>query len=314
MGKTAMLLEIADRAAQNGFIPARVTAHNNMCAAIIEQVQLNGSVFFKDEKKHLNGVNAGAFGFTLGLSFTKDTQQQYGFRSKMSLLCDKLAQKKRGVLILIDEVHTSEAMREAASAYQELVGDGKNIAMVMAGLPASISDVLNDKVLTFLNRANKVTLSSISKASIRAYYDFTFYTLKIRCSSDLLDEAAEKTRGFPYLMQLIGYYLTLYSRETGSITANTLDKSYKAAINDLNDNVFKPVLSPLSDNDRLFLKAMADCSLPVSTSMLKEKLGSKANSIQTYRKRLLEAGIIESPRKGELVFAIPMLSEYLKGI
>ena len=40
-------------------------------------------------------------------------------------------------------------------------------------------------------------------------------------------------------------------------------------------------------------------------------LGEKGPAIQPYRKRLLEAGIIEAPRRGELVFAVPYLSEYL---
>ena len=90
------------------------------------------------------------------------------------------------------------------------------------------------------------------------------------------------------------------------------EKAKVAATRDLNDNVFKPTLSPLSDNDRLFLKAMADCEEPVTIKELQEKLGEKGPAIQPYRKRLIEAGIIESPRRGELVFSIPYFSEYLK--
>ena len=84
-----------------------------------------------------------------------------------------------------------------------------------------------------------------------------------------------------------------------------------AAVRDMDDNVFKPVIYPLSDNDRLFLKAMAECQDPVTIDELKDKLGDKSASIQTYRKRLIEAGVIESPRRGELVFAIPYIREYL---
>lgn len=32
-----------------------------------------------------------------------------------------------------------------------------------------------------------------------------------------------------------------------------------------------------------------------------------------YRKRLIEAGVIKAPRRGELVFAVPYLEEYLQG-
>ena len=208
MGKTAMLLEIADRAAAKGYVVARVTAHENMPSSIIEQIQLNGARHFKSEERHLSGISAGVLGFSFGLSFSEAAQQQYGFRTKLSLLCDRLAEKGMGVLILIDEVHTSKEMREVAASYQELVGDKKNIAICMAGLPYAVSEVLNDKVLTFLNRADKVYLGNISVSAIRAYYEHAFSSLGIRCSEALLDLSAEKTAGFPYLMQLIGYYLT----------------------------------------------------------------------------------------------------------
>ena len=312
MGKTAMLLEIADRASDAGYIVARVTAHEGMPESIIEQIQLNGSKFFREDKKQITGVNAGALGLSFGLSFSEAAQQQYGFRSKLSMLCDKLEEKNKGVLILIDEVHTSKEMREVAASYQELVGDKKNIAICMAGLPYAVSEVLNDKVLTFLNRANKVNLGPISVAEIQAYFEHAFRVMKIKCSDELLAKAAEKSIGIPYLMQLIGYYLTIYSKDSREINEQILKKSEVAAICDLDDNVFKPIIAPLSDNDLEFVEAMAMCKEPVTNGELVEKLGWKKNAIQPYRRRLLDAGIIEAPHRGELVFAIPYFAEYIR--
>lgn len=311
MGKTALLLELSDRAQKAGYVVARVTAHEGMPQAIIEQFQLNGSKFFNDDKRKLKGVSAGALGFSFGLTFSEATQRQYGFRSKMSLLCDKLAEKGKGALILIDEVRTSAAMREVASAYQELVGDRKNIAIAMAGLPHAISGVLNDSVLTFLNRATKVELGLISTNLIRAYFDRAFKSIGIKASDDILDRAALSTRGFPYLMQLIGYYLIQYTQKGESVTDDIMNKSEKAAMKDMDDNVFKPILAPLSDNDRIFLEAIARCGGTVTTAKLQEQLGKNGPAIQPYRKRLIEAGVIEAPRRGELVFAVPYLADYL---
>ena len=45
---------------------------------------------------------------------------------------------------------------------------------------------------------------------------------------------------------------------------------------------------------------------------LKAEFDKSGAAIQSYRKRLIEAGIIESPRRGELVFAVPYLADYLK--
>ena len=311
MGKTALLLELSDRAQKEGYVVARVTAHEGMPKAIIEQFQLNGSKYFDDEKRKLTGVTAGVLGFSFGLTFSEVAERQFGFRSKMSLLCDKLAEKGMGALILIDEVRTSEAMREVASAYQELVGDRKNVAMAMAGLPYAVSNLLNDSVLTFLNRATKVELRLISTNLIRAYYEKAFKSVGIEISDEILDRAAQAARGFPYLMQLIGYYVIQYTSEHGFVTDAMMDKVEKAAMGDMEDNVFKPILNPLSDNDRIFLKALARCGGTVTTANLQSMLGKNGPAIQPYRKRLIEAGVIEAPRRGELVFAVPYLSEYL---
>ncbi|MBR5652326.1 MAG: hypothetical protein IKW93_08955 [Bacteroidales bacterium] len=312
MGKTALLLELSDRAQKERYVVARVTAHEGMPKAIIEQFQLNGSKYFDDEKRKLTGVTAGVLGFSFGLTFSDAAERQFGFRSKMSLLCDRLAEKGMGALILIDEVRTSAAMREVAAAYQELVGDRKNVAIAMAGLPHAVSSVLNDSVLTFLNRATRVELGLISINLIRAYFERAFRSIKIDASDEILDRAALSTRGFPYLMQLIGYYVIQYTQEHGVVTDSIMDKVEKAAMGDMEDNVFKPILNPLSDNDKIFLKALARCGETVTTARLQAELGKSGPAIQPYRKRLIEAGVIESPRRGELVFAVPYLSEYLQ--
>lgn len=311
MGKTALLLELSDRASEAGFVVARVTAHEGMPKAIIEQFQLNGSPYFSDEKRKVSGVTAGALGFSFGLTFSEATERQYGFRAKMSLLCDKLAEKGKGALILIDEVQTSVAMREVASSFQELVGDRKNIAIAMAGLPHAVSGILNDKVLTFLNRATKVELGAVSTNQIRAYFDKAFCVAGVNISEDNLDKAALSTRGFPYLMQLIGYYVLQYTPSNGEVTDAIIDKAEKSSLKDLDDNVFKPILTPLSDNDIIFLRALARCGGKATTAQIQSCLGKRGPAIQPYRRRLIEAGVIEAPKRGELEFTVPYLADYL---
>ena len=60
--------------------------------------------------------------------------------------------------------------------------------------------------------------------------------------------------------------------------------------------------------------ALARCGETATTARLQSELGRKDPAIQPYRKRLIEAGVIEAPRRGELVFAVPYLSEYLRNV
>ena len=103
-----------------------------------------------------------------------------------------------------------------------------------------------------------------------------------------------------------------YTTDGGTVDDAIMDKAEKSAMGDMENNVFKPILNPLSDNDKIFLKAMAKQGETVSISKLQAALGKKGPAIQPYRKRLLEVGVIEAPRRGELVFAVPYLAEYLR--
>lgn len=98
----------------------------------------------------------------------------------------------------------------------------------------------------------------------------------------------------------------------GVVDETIMAKAEKSALGDLEDNVFRPVLAPLSDNDRVFLKAMAQCGDTATIAALQLELGNDGPAIQPYRKRLIDSGVIESPRRGELVFAVPYLSDYLR--
>ena len=50
---------------------------------------------------------------------------------------------------------------------------------------------------------------------------------------ELLDRAALATRRFPYLMQLIGYYVIQYTPDGGTVDASVMDKAEKSAMGDM---------------------------------------------------------------------------------
>lgn len=313
MGKTALLMELADRARDMGFVATRVIASETMLDEIIETIQIEGSRYVKQERSKVKGFSVGAVGFSFGLTFAEEVRENYGFRVKLSLLCDKLAENGKGILILVDEVQSNTPeMRTLAATYQHLAGDGKNIAIAMAGLPGAVSHVLNDKVLTFLNRAEKVHLGALRIGEVRAYYAKVFAEMGKNVSSEALDKAAQVTAGFPYLLQLVGYYLVEYTEGRGEITLDDVDQAFESARLDLDDDVFKTALQPLSDKDRAFLRAMAEDDGLSKTSDVQQRMGVDQKYVQVYRSRLIQSGIIESPARGELQFTLPYFDAYLR--
>lgn len=318
MGKTALLLEIADRARDAGYVVARVTCGDTMLDAVLDILQRDGGQCVKDKKPPVKGFSAGALGFSFGLTFTEEVARSYGFRVKLEMLCDRLAEADKGVLILVDEVEPScPALVELATTYQELVGEEKNVAVFMAGLPAALSEVLNERTLTFLNRADKIDLGPISIASVRAYYASAFSRAGRVVSDDILDKAARATSGFPYLLQLIGYFLVEYSSEYSSdgevITDQVLDRACRAAFDEFDSEVIRATLRPLSPGDVEFQRAMAVDDGPTRVADLQTRLGVSQGHVQSYRRRLLDACVVTAPRRGELDFVIPQLRGHLRG-
>jgi hypothetical protein len=314
MGKTALLLEIFERAKAKGFVVARVAASQDMLNDIIEYIQIDGARYADEAKPPVKGFSVGAVGFSFGLTFNDRTREDYGFRVKLDLLCEKLNGLGHGVLLLIDEVQSNSAeMRTLTTTYQHLVGSDRNIAIMMAGLPNAISAVLNDKVLTFLNRAHKVHLGPLSLEDVRAYYAQVFAKLNKSIDDQTLDDAVRASRGYPYLLQLIGYYLLEYCGDSNVIEPIHARRATASARAELVENIFQPSLGPLSDVDRAFIDAMALDDGVTKIADMRVRMGVSAQYVQTYRARLLDAGVIDSPRIGEVEFAIPYLKEYLRG-
>ena len=314
MGKTVLLLELAERSRKAGFIVVRVVASETMLDEIIEGIQINGGRYADERKNPVKSVSAGAFGFSAGLTFTEEVRKNYGFSTKLSLLCEMLTKHKKGVLFLIDEIYASTAeMRAFATTYQHLVGDGMNIAVAMAGLPNAISSVLNDKILTFLNRAYKVDLKPLQIADVSACYAKALRDLEIEFDAETLDSAALATDGYPYLLQLIGYYMLKFLDGENKLTATTVDLAVSNSKRALASDVILPCLNPLSAEDKRFLKAMAVDNEESKVTDISERLQVGKSHTQTYRKRLIEAGLVHSPSRGILEFSIPYLRQYLRG-
>jgi hypothetical protein len=61
-----------------------------------------------------------------------------------------------------------------------------------------------------------------------------------------------------------------------------------------------------------FLYAMSEDESVSRIADIQDRLGKPNSQIQTYRLRLIEAGVIASPRRGELEICIPYLKEYLR--
>lgn len=312
-GKTVLLWELAERAASEGYIVASPTiASEGMLERIIEKIQEAGDKQISEKKMRLSGATAGALGFSVGLQFTPEIHQTKTAQYRLSQLAKAVTSQGKGLLILVDELQANSTdIRNLVITYQELIGEKQNVSLVMAGLPGAVSATLNDKVLTFLNRANKVALDPLPDTDIDAFLKKSFESLQLVLPEEFRKNAVEQIHGSPYMLQLLGHALVLYSDGKSEISRSDFDAAVASAKNDFVNDICETSLAALSEKDKEFLIAMAAFPESAQTRELAEKMGVTSDYAQKYRRRLLDAGIIKEAGFGRVDFAVPYLREWL---
>lgn len=127
-----------------------------------------------------------------------------------------------------------------------------------------------------------------------------------------LEETIEAIDGFPYLLQLVGFYLWEVSAPNTPIDHNAAMVAIKRAQTDYIHGVLDSTYRELSAGDLAFLVAMLEDEGPSTLKDIAERTGKSPSSARVYKRRLLEAGVIEEEHRSEVRFELPMLKEYLK--
>lgn len=312
-GKTVLLWELADRAVERGFIVASPTiVSEEMLPRILEKIEDKSENLLAGRGPRVSGGSFGALGFSIGLEVGGATEPRSP-QFRLTRLARELTAQGMGVLILVDELQAnSTEVRQLVSVYQEMIGERLNVALVMAGLPGAVSATLNDKVLTFLNRARKVALKPLRTSDVDAFYADAFKRLGIRLDDEGRRVAARFTQGSPYLLQLVGHNIVLRAEDDGAIGEEALRHALRVAQEDFEEDVCRTTLAALSEKDVAFLRAMSEDEDRSRVADVAERMGVSFDYAQKYRRRLIDAGVIEAPSRGWVSFAVPYLAERLR--
>ncbi|MGC9156416.1 MAG: ATP-binding protein [Ferrimicrobium sp.] len=314
-GKTVMLNKAEELARARGWMVISEVATPGLIDRLTK-VRLPEilSTIHSEKKTHLTGMTlplgiGGATWTTTGPEIPLD------FRTQLIRATSVLAERGIGLLITIDEVHYKQIadLRDFGSAVQfAFRGKQANFVFVGAGLRSAVSSVLNDSVLTFLQRADRHVLGPVGADDIEAAIREPIEANGRKINPDALAEAASATGGHPFLIQLIGRHIWRQHPERMMITVSDVRSGVAAALRRVGALVFDPDLAALSDIDRSFLVAMAQDDVPSKTTDICTRLGVDATYVGQYRLRLIEAGMISAVRHGEVTFVQPFLRGYLR--
>jgi type II secretory pathway predicted ATPase ExeA len=308
-GKTVLMSRIVEEAQQEGWVSVTVIALPGLLDSIIEQVERRAKEFLpQPAKSRITGIKVGG----AGISRESIPDVRRSWRAKMEDILDTLAQQGIGLLIAIDELDPSlDELIQLAADFQLLKSERRDIALIMAGLPDRVYQLLQNKSVSFLRRAFHRRLGSIRQSDVKMAIKKTVEMSGRSIEKQALEEAAQQTKGYPIMIQLIGYHSWKQS-DGQSITLEDVHLGTEVAWEDLRDMLIDSTLRDISPTDRRFLEAMAQDDGESQLADVAGRMGVSTKYASQYRRRLLEQGIIGAPSRGRLVFSIPMLREYLR--
>ena len=309
VGKTALLSDVCNEIrTDKKWIVADIPSNSNILETLVQTIHVKASSELRKALDSIDGVSVSILG--VGFSYSaKDNKVNYQLLLEQML--EKMQENNTHLLVAIDEVTANKQVKLFASVYQIMVRRNYPISLVMTGLPKNISELQNDSVLTFLLRSARVDLPLLNKISVTYSYKRTFEDGGKQIATNVLNKMTALTNGYSYAFQLLGYLV--WNTGADEITSETVDSVMETYKENLFRNAYFKIYEELSSVDKKFVDVMAmseDTS--VSMKYITEQMGKNAGYISTYRRRLIDSGVIQADSYGYVAFSLPLFDEYIK--
>lgn len=296
-GKTTLMTDVANELKKQGWLLIDLILDDDLLTSLISQLQ----------------------SYLAKVHLLKDIDVKASLPSNFQMLfhalLEKFTSKGINILITIDEVKATPLLRKLISSYQIMLRDNLNVSLLMAGLPDNVSEIQNDDVLTFLLRANRITLNPLDVESVKTTYKQIFTKAGFTIENDALLYMTKQTLGFAYAFQLLGYWVW---NETSQLTAKiitveSIQNILDQYISDLNRNVYYKVYSELTPKEQDFVQAMVKAgSTKVKMQTIAKIMKKNSNYVNVYRRKLLDEQVISTAGYGYVSFLLPHFDEFIE--
>jgi hypothetical protein len=311
VGKTTLLRESEKRLTNLGAIVVTQTSSDMLGIRLIRSLAQHVDATVLSQMTF--SINLGVVSGQVALSDTENQQPDIYFDGRK--LLETLDAKNRWVVFQVDEAHGhTEALQEFAKAYQQWLGEKFKVMMVMAGLPDELLALLNSDSVSFLRRAKRVELALIQDLNaVAKMYQTEFEVTEKQVSKEIAQQFANKSEGYPFLIQLLGYYAWDMTEVKQSFDSGLINRVYEAAKHAMYSSVFDLLFQSKSKNDIAYLIAVNEAMVDGSAraKQVADKFGHDIAYTSRYRQRALESGLIKEVGYGRVAFTIPMEANYV---
>lgn len=302
-GKTVLLEEVARIASARGWVALKEVAARGFCQRILEELVPRTKISHIKIEPTVAGISAGS----LGIDHIGPT-----LKAAMEEVIDR---NGNGLLITLDEVQDAvlDEVRALAVAIQQVIGDDYDIAFVFAGLPSMVENVINGKTLTFLRRTLPFDLKAVGIGEVLYSFEEAVEASGMEVDAAVADELAAATYGYPFMIQLVGYYAWQCTKRSHKTVVDEGEarRGIAMARERFDAMAIEPALQRVPESGVTYLLAMASLGEVCSSGEVAERVGKTPQQLSSTRSRLLRDSIIEAPAYGKVSFAIPYMGDYL---
>lgn len=294
-GKTVTMTAIEQKISESeDWIIIRLNAERNMLESLVGKLYDSREFIAKFVDAN---INLSKFGIGLDIS-TKSPVAD--IESALEILLKEIQKKKKKLLVSVDEASNTPSMREFVSSFQILIREDFPIFLLMAGLYENISDLKDEKNLTFLYRTPQYEMEPLNLTLIADRYSKVFGIEKEKAM-----DMAIITKGYPFAYQAMGKYV--WDDEHHEVNDSVLGKFDEA----LSHYVYKKMWSELSEKDKWFMSFIVKKDVTPVSELL-EETRQKKNEFSQYRERLRDKGLIDVSDRGIIKLKLPRFDVFVK--
>ena len=127
---------------------------------------------------------------------------------------------------------------------------------------------------------------------------------------DALEAAAKAIKGFPFMLQLVGYRAWRMAESSSAVDISSVNAAAGIARKELGQRVYEAVWFELGEADKSFLLAMTKDLETTRQADLPGRLDKPSGRVSKYKKRMLQQGVIQERPRGLPELCLPGFKEY----
>lgn len=215
---------------------------------------------------------------------------------KIDECLELLTKHHKRVIFAIDEVSNTSNIKKFFQAFNVWLRKDYDVAVVMAGLKKNILSLQKDERVSFLKRAEKMSLKNLALISVMKDYQ-----KNLNVTEEIASQMARFTLGYSYAFQVLGY-LCFRKGQSYTEVIDLFDEK-------MTNNVYDIIWEDLTSKEREILSIIVNCETMTAKEIVKR---IDKNTYNQYRNILISKDILVDKGYGKIAFTLPRFREIAK--